>query len=136
MSLAGGKLPPEPFGNAMRQYIVVLDRTNIPGEPRVPDYEHVWAEYPHTPPADCVDHLWRASIGVTHSTPIHRQAIDGAAKLSLVVILGPDAGIVDAAACGERGIEVVHLPPDGSPDQARMDRLMDVIDAYVARCAG
>lgn len=120
----------------MRQYIVVLDRQHIPGEARVPDYEHVWAEYPATSPADCVDHLWRASVGVTHSAPIHRQAIAGAHKLGLVVVLGPDAGIVDATACRERGIDIVHLPPDGSPDQARMDRLMDVIDAYVARVAG
>jgi len=120
----------------MRQYIVVLDRQHIPGEPRVPDFEHVWAEYPHTAAADCVDHLWRASIGITHSTPIDRQAIDGAHKLGLVVILGQDADIVDAAACRERGIDIVHLPPDGSPDQARLDRLMDVIDAYVVRVAG
>lgn len=119
----------------MRQYIVVLDRTHIPGEPRVPEYEHVWAEYPQTAATDCVDHLWRASIGVTHGTPIDRRAIDGAAKLGLVIVMGEDAGIVDAAACQERGIKVAHLPPDGSPDQVRMDRLMDVIDAYVARCA-
>ncbi len=120
----------------MRHYIVVLDRTNIPGEPRVPDYEHVWAEYPQTEAVDCVDHLWRASIGVTHGTPIDQAAIDGAAKLGLVVVMGEDAGIVDAAACRERDIEIVHLSPDGSPDQTRMDHLMDVIDAYVARVAG
>jgi lactate dehydrogenase-like 2-hydroxyacid dehydrogenase len=120
----------------MRQYIVVLDRLNIPGEPRVPDYEHVWAEYPQTDVSDCVDHLWRASIGVTHGTPIDRAAIDGAPKLGMVVIMGEDAGIVDAAACRERGIEVVHLPPDGSTDQAPMDRLMDIIDAFVARATG
>ena len=119
----------------MRQYIVVLDRTHIPGEPRVPEYEHVWAEYPHTDACDCVDHLWRASVGVTHSTPIDRQSIDGAAKLGLVIVMGEDEGIVDAAACAERDIEIAHLPPDGSPDQARMERLMDIIDAYVARCA-
>ena len=118
----------------MRHYIVVLDRMNIPGEPRVPDYEHVWAEYPQTAPEDCVDHLWRANIGITHQAPIDRQAIDGAAKLRLVVVLGQDKGIVDADACGERGIEIVHLPPDGASDQARVDRLMDVIDAFVARC--
>ena len=117
----------------MRHYIVILDGQNIPGEPRIPDYEHVWAEYPQTGAQDCNDHLWRASIGVTHSVPIDRQAIDGAAKLGLVVVMGADKGIVDAAACQERDIEVVHLPPDGSPDQARLDRLMDVIDAYVAR---
>ena len=119
----------------MRQYIVVLDRKHIPGEPRVPEYEHVWAEYPQTDACDCVDHLWRASIGVTHGTPIDRAAIDGAAKLGLVIVMGEDAGIVDAAACAERDIEIAHLPPDGSPDQARMERLMDIIDAYVARCA-
>jgi phosphoglycerate dehydrogenase-like enzyme len=118
----------------MKQYIVVLDRTHIPGEPRIPDYEHVWAEYPQTDASDCVDRLWRASIGVTHDTPISRQTIDGAPKLSLVVVLGEDAAIVDATACRERGIEVVHLPPDGGTDQARLDRLMNVIDAYVARC--
>lgn len=120
----------------MKPYIVVLDRLNIPGEPRVPDYEHVWAEYPRTEAGDCVDHLWRASIGVTHSTSISRQAIDGAPKLRLLVAMGEDAGIVDAVACRERGIEVVHLPPDGGGDQARLDRLMDVIDAFVARAAG
>jgi lactate dehydrogenase-like 2-hydroxyacid dehydrogenase len=119
----------------MRQYIVILDRTNIAGEPRVPDYEHVWAEYPLTEAIDCVDHLWRASIGVTCLAPIDRAAIDGAAKLSLVVVMGDDAGIVDAAACRARGIEIVHLPPDGSPDQTRMDRLMDIIDTHVARAA-
>lgn len=119
----------------MRQYIVILDRLNIPGEPRVPDYEHVWAEYPRTEAGECADHMWRASIAVTHGTPIDRQAIAGAHKLGLVVVMGEDAAIVDAATCRERGIDIVHLPPDGAPDQARMDRLMDVIDAYVARCA-
>lgn len=49
--------------------------------------------------------------------------------------MGDDAGIVDAAACRARGIEIVHLPPDGSPDQTRMDRLMDIIDTHVARAA-
>ncbi|MEW6676355.1 MAG: hypothetical protein AB1421_00405 [Pseudomonadota bacterium] len=117
----------------MRQYIVVLDRQAIPGEPRVPDYEHVWAEYPCTAPEECVDHLWRASIAVTHGSPIGRAAIQGAHKLGLVVVVGPDLAIVDAAACRERNIEVVHLPSDGAPDP--MARLMDVIDAYVARCA-
>jgi len=119
----------------MRQYVVILDRQFIPGEPRIPDYEHVWAEYPDTEAGDCVDHLWRASIGVTCHSPIDQAAIDGAAKLGLVVVLGEDPGIVDAAACQARGIEIVHLPPDGSADEARMDRLMDVIDAYVARFA-
>lgn len=119
----------------MRQYIVILDRQDIPGEPRIPDYEHVWAEYPQTAPADCVDHLWRACVAVTHGAPIDRAAIQGAHKLGLVVVVGPNLGIVDAAACRERAIEVVHLPPDGTPDQDRMERLMDVIDAYVARCA-
>jgi len=117
----------------MRQYIVLLDRQHFPGEPRVPDYEHVWAEYPKTAPADCLDHVWRATVAITYATTLPREAIDGAHKLALVVVVGPDSAIVDGDACRERGIEVLHLAPDGTPDQARMDRLMDVIDAFVAR---
>lgn len=117
----------------MKPYIVILDRQHIAGEPRVPGYEHVWVEYPRTAAADCADHLWRASIGVTCATPIDRQAIAAAHKLGLVVVLGPDAGIVDVGACRERGIRIVHLPAESGPDQTHMERLMDAIDAYVAR---
>lgn len=115
----------------MRQYIVVLDRKNIPGEPRIPDYEHVWAEYPDTLPGECSDHIWRASVAITHGTPIDREAIDGAHKLGLVVVLGPDVSIVDATACRERAIEILHLPPEDYEGQRRMDQLMDIIDGYV-----
>lgn len=117
----------------MRQYIVILDRQHFTGEPRIPDYDHVWAEYPCTSAAECADHLWRASVCVTHSTPVDRQAIDAAHKLGLVVVLGEDVGIVDAQACRERGIGVVHLPASLGPQQVRMDRLMDAIDAFVAQ---
>ena len=114
----------------MRHYIVLLDKLRIPGEARVPDFEHVWAEYPETQPADCSDHLWRANIGVTHSVPIPAAVIDGCAKLQRIFVLGADAGIVDAPACAVRGIDIIHLPAVGLADP--MAPLMDAIEAFVA----
>ena len=120
----------------MRHYIVVLDKHAIPGEARVPVFEHVWAEYPSTSQQECTDHLWRANIGVTHHVPINADNIDGCVKLQLIVVMGENVGMVDAAACQARGIEIIHLPPDGAADQSRLDRMMDVVEAFIARVYG
>ncbi|MEW5769509.1 MAG: hypothetical protein AB1831_04010 [Pseudomonadota bacterium] len=105
----------------MKHYVVLLDRDRIPGELRIPEFDHVWVEHPHTPPDACVDHLWRATIGVTHDTPITAQVLAGCPKLRCLLVTGASLDVVDAAACRERGIAVRHLPPDG-------DAVMDAIE--------
>ena len=118
----------------MKPYIVLLDREAIPGELRIPAFDHIWVEHPRTAPGECADHLWRATIGVTCAVSVGRADIAGCPKLQLFIVTGPDAAIVDTSACRERGIRISHLPPDGRSAQARADALMDRIEAFV--CGG
>jgi glycerate dehydrogenase len=115
----------------MKPYIVILDRVEIPGELRIPDFDHVWVEHPRTLPGECVDHLWRASIGVTHHTAVSRTDIDACPKLALLIVTGPDAAVVDQEACRERGIRLLHLPPAERAPQKQADALMDAIEFFV-----
>lgn len=114
----------------MKHYVVLLDRAAIPGELRIPDFDHVWVEHPHTPPGDCIDHLWRATIGVTHQTPVSRTDMEGCPKLRLLVVTGEDPAVVDPEACRERGIQVVHLPQGNQDGQAWADNLMEAIEGF------
>ena len=116
----------------MKHYVVLLDRVEIPGELRIPEFDHVWVEHPQTLPGECVDHLWRATIGVTHHSPITQADMDACPKLRLLVVTGSSVDVVDAAACRERGVQVLHMPANDTPDQARADALLDTIEAYVA----
>lgn len=113
----------------MKHYIVLLDRDNIPGELRMPDCEHTWVECPNTATGEATTYLWRASIGVTCKVPLSRAELDDCVKLQALIVTGERTDLVDLAACAERGIRVLHLPPDGRADQIRADALMDLIDA-------
>lgn len=115
----------------MKHYVVLLDRAAMPGDLRIPDFDHVWVEHPHTLPAECKDHLWRATIGVTHQTLVTRMDIDGCPKLALLVVTGDDPSVADGEACRERHIRVIHLPRGGMADQAWADALMDVIEDFM-----
>ena len=115
----------------MKHYIVLLDRNAIPGELRIPEFDHIWVEHPGVAPGECVALLWRASIAVTCTSPIGRADIDACPKLQLIIVTGPRVDVVDLQACEGRGIRVSHLPPDGTPAQARADALMDRIEAFV-----
>jgi phosphoglycerate dehydrogenase-like enzyme len=76
-------------------------------------------EHPDTLAGECVDHLWRGTLGITHAAPITRTDLEGCHKLRLLVVTGPDPSCVDQTACAERGIEVAHLPVTGpAPDHA------------------
>jgi len=117
----------------MKQYIVLLDRATLRGELRIPAFNHVWVEHPNTPVGACIDHLWRATIGVTHQTHISPPDIDGCAKLRLLIVTGPDAGVVDQETCRARAIQVLHLPQGNRTDQAWADALMDAIEAFAGQ---
>jgi len=119
----------------MKHYIVLLDRAEIPGELRIPDFDHVWVEHPQTLPGECTDHLWRATIGVTHHTAVSRADIDACPKLRLLIVTGEELAAVDGEACRERGIRVIHLPSAGRQRQEQADALMDAIEAFVRAAA-
>jgi phosphoglycerate dehydrogenase-like enzyme len=117
----------------MKHYVVLLDRAAIPADPRIPEFDHVWVEHPHTAPGECVDHLWRATIGVTHQTPVTHTELDGCPKLRLLIVTGPDVAVADAAACRERDIQVIHLPQGDLADQAWADVLVARMEAFAAQ---
>lgn len=133
----------------MKHYIVLLDRTRIAGELRIPDFDHVWVEHPDTGPGECGNHLWRASMGVTAEVPVSAADLARCHKLQWLVVTGPSPDIVDRQACGQRGIEIVHLPNreksgeknneqnneqnDEQNAQADADALMDCLEALARR---
>lgn len=114
----------------MKHYIVLLDRAAMPGEMRIPGFDHVWVEHPHTQAGGCVDHLWRATIGVTHESSVTGPDIDGCPKLALLVVTGEDLSVVDQAACRQRGIRLIHLPRADRPPQVWAEALMDAIEDF------
>jgi glycerate dehydrogenase len=116
-----------------KHYIVLLDRQRIPGELRIPDFDHVWVEYPGTAPGEVVDHLWRATIGVSCAVPISRAELDGCVKLQTLIVTDAGSDLIDLAACAERAIEVLHLPPEGCGSQALAGTLVDLIEAVARR---
>lgn len=116
----------------MKHYVVLLDRTRMfegwDGELRIPKFEHVWVEHPDTPPGECIHHLWRATLGVTHTSPVRAADLEECLKLRLLVVTGPDPACVDQAACAARGITVAHLPAAGRSPQDHADALLDLLE--------
>ena len=110
-----------------KQRVVFLDRAGLGGgELPIPGFDHNWSEYPATEAADLVPRLFWATIAITHACPIDAAALAQLHKLSRIVVTGP--AVVDAAACGARGIAVRHLPHTDAPGPA----LIGLLEALVA----
>lgn len=110
-----------------KQRVVFLDRAGFGGDDLpIPGFDHNWSEYPATEAADLVPRLFWATIAITHACPIDAAALAQLHKLSRIVVTGP--AVVDAVACGARGIAVRHLPPTDAPGPA----LIGLLEALVA----
>lgn len=92
-----------------KEYIVFLDRATLIAELRIPAFDHVWVEHPHTAPEDVADALWRASIAITNKAPITAAVLDACPKLRLVAVAATGVNNVDLAACRARGIAVCNI---------------------------
>jgi len=117
----------------MKHYVVILDRAHIPGELRIPDFDHVWVEHPDTAPGECGEPLWRASMGVTAEVPVSAADLARCLKLRWLVVTGPSRDIVDADVCAERGIGIVHMPSNEKDSQAFAEALMDCLEELAHR---
>ncbi len=92
-----------------KEYVVFLDRATLVAELRIPAFDHVWVEHPHTAPEDVADALWRASIAITNKAPITAAVLDACPKLRLVAVAATGVNNVDLAACRARGIAVCNI---------------------------
>ena len=98
-----------PISDAMKHYIVFLDRSTLIAELPIPAFEHTWVEHPRTPAGEVGEALWRASIAITNKAPITRAALEAAPKLRLVAVAATGVDNVDLEACRERGVAVTNI---------------------------
>ncbi len=93
----------------MKEYIVFLDRSSLVAELRIPDFDHVWVEYPETPPEETGERLWRATVAITNKVAVTRQVLEAAPKLRLVAVAATGIYNLDLDACRERGVAVCNI---------------------------
>ena len=107
---------------SVKERVVFLDRAAFTTDDLpVPNFDHNWSEYPETEAADVVPRLFWATTVITHACPIDSEAIAQLHKLTRIVVIG--SAIVDAAACGERGVVLHHLPQSETPARSLVDLL-------------
>ena len=105
-----------------KERVVFLDRAAFTNdELPIPNFEHNWSEYPDTEAADIVPRLFWATIAITHACPIDADSLGQLHKLTRIVVTGP--AVVDADACGTRGIAVRYLPTGEESGQTLIDML-------------
>lgn len=115
--------------------IVVVDAAHLAGEADFPMLDvpkYGWQQFPALDPAELAERCWRSDTIVTVNTPIDRAVIDKAFKLALIVAAGDDAGHIDHAAAGERGITVCHIPGANPADAAHVPHICAQVVTTIA----
>jgi glycerate dehydrogenase len=93
----------------MEQKIVFLDRSTIIANIRRPNFEHEWAEYETTAPAEVVERLRDATIAITNKVPLREAALEQLPGLKFIAVCATGVDIVDLGYCRSRGLAVSNV---------------------------
>ena len=101
----------------MREKIVILDgHTLNPGDLDWKGFEELGDVTVHDRTSDdqILERIGEASVVITNKTPITRETIFAAPKLSYIGVLATGYNVVDTAAAKERGVVVTNIPTYGT----------------------
>jgi glycerate dehydrogenase len=98
----------------VRQRIVFLDRNAMRVPLRIPDFPHVWRDFPHTPSGQIAARLRdvdgeNATIAITNRVPITTEILDEVPSLRLVAVCATGYDHVNIAACQAHGVAVCNV---------------------------
>jgi glycerate dehydrogenase len=89
--------------------IVFLERDSIRAEVRRPRFEHIWDEYPGTPPERVFERLEQATIAVTNKVAITGELLDRLPGLQLIAGAATGTDNIDLAWCRAHGLAVTNI---------------------------
>lgn len=89
--------------------IVFLDRSTLRATVRQPGFEHAWAEYDTTSPAEVVERLEGATIAILNKVRLGKAELERLPDLKLIAVAATGYDVVDVQQCRAQGIAVANI---------------------------
>jgi len=89
--------------------IVFLDRSTLIADVRRPAFEHGWAEYAITAPAQVIERLENATIAITNKVPLREAELSELPKLKFIAVAATGVDIIDLDYCRKRSLPVSNV---------------------------
>jgi len=89
--------------------IVFLERDSIRADVRRPRFEHIWEEYPGTPPEQVFARLEHATIAITNKVKMTGELLDRLPGLQLIAGAATGTDNIDLAWCRAHDLAVSNI---------------------------
>ena len=93
----------------MAENVVFLDRSTLKADVRRPSFQHEWAEYDTTSPAQVVERLRNATVAITNKVPLRAETLAQLPNLKMIAVAATGYDVIDVPYCKEKGIAVANI---------------------------